>query len=63
MAVRNTPLQVERICRLKMISMLSGRPRYRLSAARASKNTRAWRGAVNTIVVATSTCRIEMSHQ
>src|SRR6266511_2646065 len=33
------------ILRPKMISMLSGRPRSRLSAMRVSKNVRAWRGA------------------
>src|SRR5512142_2565021 len=52
-AVRNTPLVTQRTCRLKMISMLSGRPMSRLSAARASKNARACRGAVKVMVLAT----------
>ena len=46
-----------------MISMLSGRPMSRLSAARASKNARACRGAVKVMVLAISTWRMEMSHQ
>jgi len=35
----------------------------RLSAHNASKNPRACRGASNTTVRETSTCRMEMSHQ
>ena len=62
-AVRKTPLVTERICRLKMISMLSGRPMSRLSAVSASKNARACRGAVKVMVLAISTWRMEMSHQ
>jgi hypothetical protein len=62
-AVRNTPLVTQRTCRLKMISMLSGRPMSRLPATSASKKPRAWRGASNTMVRETSTCRIEVSHQ
>jgi len=35
----------------------------RLSVTRASKNPRAWRGGVNTMVRETSTWRIDSSHQ
>jgi len=46
-----------------MISTLCGRPMSRLSATSASKKPRAWRGASNTMVRETSTCRMETSHQ
>src|SRR6266542_6227063 len=49
--------------RVKMSSTLSGRPRSRLSATRASKKDRAWRGASNTMVREVSTCRMVRSHQ
>ena len=61
--VLNSPSVLDRTCRSKMISRVSGRPRSRLSVTRASKNPRAWRGAVNTMVRETSTSAIEHSHQ
>jgi hypothetical protein len=45
-----------------MISTLCGRPMSRLSATRASKKPRAWRGASKTIAREISTCRSEISH-
>jgi hypothetical protein len=62
-AVLKYPPVVEWICRSKTISVLSGRPMSRLSATRASKKDRAWRGAAEQMVLATSTWRMEMSHQ
>ncbi len=47
----------------KISSTVSGRPISRLSVTSASKNDRAWRGASNTRVRETSTCRIDSSHQ
>src|SRR6266571_2456880 len=49
--------------RLNSTSTFSGRPRSRLSAMSASKNARACRGASNTRVRDTSTCRSDSSHQ
>jgi hypothetical protein len=57
---RCLPLMIRRP---KMISMVSGRPRSRLSVTSASKNARAWRGWVNTMVRDTSTWAMDSSHQ
>ncbi len=61
--VAKTPVVVDRTCRPKISSIVSGRPRSRLSAISASKNARPDRGASNTSVREVSTCRIEHSHQ
>ena len=63
MAVRKVPGVSQRTRRPKMISTFSGRPRSRLSAISASKNNRTRHGASKTMVLETSTCRIEHSHQ
>src|SRR6266567_312503 len=44
--VLNSEPVLERTWRSKMISMVSGRPRSRLSVMRASKKLRAWRARV-----------------
>jgi len=57
---RCLPLMIRRP---KTISMVSGRPRSRLSVTSASKNARAWRGWVNTMVRDISTWAMDSSHQ
>ena len=57
---RCLPLMIRRP---KTISTVSGRPRSRLSVTSASKNARAWRGWVKTMVRDTSTWAIDSSHQ